>query len=161
MQVNELMNTYALKWFGITRSLHLLYQIKSAEIAGFKHNYFRIPHVPHPVFTQTPRSFFKKDITLLSDNLKYAFRDTAQFSSIFLSNHLQIKAQKAVLLGTDEVIMLNGETDYGLYFLWKMKTLLQGKKRFLCLQAVDKFSDAKRLKIYEFLDTLLDLSPDL
>lgn len=159
MRVNDLLNTYALKWLGITRSLHLLYQMKSAEVAGYSHKYFRVPHVPHPVLTSTPRSFFSKNETLLVENLKYRFRDTQQFSSIFLANHLQIRENKAVLKDTREVLMLNGETDYSFVFHQKMRMLKSGKKRFICLQAVDKFSEIKRKEIYSYLDNLLGLDP--
>ncbi|MCC5926219.1 MAG: Stealth CR1 domain-containing protein [Bacteroidetes bacterium] len=157
MNVNALMNSLALKWFGITRSLHLLYQIRSAQLAGLKHKYFRIPHIPHPVKKETLVHFFKKNESLLSENLKYPLRDTAQFSSFFLANHIEIMKGTAVLKGTKEVLMLNGETDYGFYYSWKMNTLKKGKKRFLCIQAIDKFSEAKKTEIYGYLDNLLDL----
>ncbi|KPQ00691.1 MAG: Protein of unknown function (DUF3184) [Bacteroidetes bacterium HLUCCA01] len=155
VRINKHISKAALSVFGITRSLHLLYQMRSAQAAGFKRNYFRIPHVPHPVFKPTLVNFFNKNEAVLTGNLKYPFRDARQFSSIFLANHLHIADHKAILKDTGEVVMLNGETDYGPFFTFKFNKMTGPGKRFVCLQAMDKFSTAKKQQIYTWLDRLL------
>lgn len=158
-QLNRLLNTYALKWLGITRSQHLLYQMRSAELAGFSDRYYRAPHVPHPVRTRIAADFFAEHPDLLTSNIQYKLRDTKQFSVVYLSNHLEIKQNKARLEHTRDVLMLNGETDYELIFNRKFKALKNGQKRFLCLQAVEKFDERKRVLIFDYLDALLGLEP--
>jgi hypothetical protein len=88
MKLNNVVSIFAKKVFGITRSMHLLLQIRSAKLAGFNRHYYRAPHVPHPIRTDTLKDFFKENPSLFEANIKYRFRNMDQFSSINLANHL-------------------------------------------------------------------------
>ena len=58
IQMNNSISFVAKKLFGITRSMNLLLQIRSAQLSGLQNKYFRVPHVPHPIQTETLRNFF-------------------------------------------------------------------------------------------------------
>ena len=61
----------------------------SAKLAGTK-NYLRRFHTPVPVRKSTLNNFFKNN-NILSDNIKFRFRDEKQFIISSLSEHLEIK----------------------------------------------------------------------
>ncbi|NIU02035.1 MAG: hypothetical protein GWN01_14335, partial [Nitrosopumilaceae archaeon] len=74
--------------------------------------YFRIPHVPHPVITDSLKTFFAENPGLFEENIQYRFRNRDQFSAIFLANYLEISRQNAVLRDAEDALMLNGEIDF-------------------------------------------------
>lgn len=153
LQLNRLVSHFLKKTFNITRSMHLLLQIRSAEAAGFKNKYFRLPHVPHPIHTGTLDSFFSEHEELLTENIKYHFRDTKQFNSIYLSHHLEIKKNNAILIKNEQDVMLNGELDFSFILKKKMKRIKNNSARFLCLQGYEKFSKTVQIMLHkEFLE---------
>lgn len=152
LQLNRLASHFLKKTFNITRSMHLLLQIRSAEAAGFKDQYFRLPHIPHPIYTGTLRTFFTKHEEKLAENIKYHFRDTKQFNSIYLSHHLEIKKNNAILIKNEQDIMLNGELDISFILNKKMKRIKSDSTRFLCLQGYEKFNKTVQEMLHnEFL----------
>jgi hypothetical protein len=65
------------------------FQQTSAKLAGTK-NYLRRFHTPVSVRKSTLNNFFKNN-NILSDNIKFRFRNKKQFIISSLSEHLEIK----------------------------------------------------------------------
>ena len=150
--------SYAVKRFlGITRSMHLLLQIRSAKLAGLNDKYYRAPHVPHPIHTKTLKNFYKKHPGLFQENIKYRFRNTDQFSSIYLANHLEIAGQNAVLRNDDDFLMINGETDFKIFLKMKLNWIANQKVKFVCVQGFEKFSEKQRNQVHRVFKQILGM----
>lgn len=156
LMLNDVGSVVAKNILGITRSMHLLLQIKSAELAGFTDQYFRIPHVPHPIITDTLKNFFAENPALFEENIQYRFRNRDQFSAIFLAHHLEIKNQNAVLRDADDSLMLNGEIDFLPLINMKLKKIKDDRILFVCLQGLEKFNKYYRHKIEYAFDSIFD-----
>lgn len=154
MKLNNMVSVIAKKVFGITRSMHLLLQIRSAKLAGFDRHYFRAPHVPHPIRTDTLKDFFNEHPSLFEANIKYRFRNMDQFSSINLANHLEIKNGHAVLRDAIDNIMINSEMDFSATIHKKLEKMDKREARFVCLQGFESFNEDHRERITETLDRL-------
>jgi hypothetical protein len=155
LEVNRLGNYLAKHFLGITRSMHLLLQMRSAQVAGFRDMYYRAPHVPHPVRTETLQEFFALHPGLFEDNIRYRFRNMEQFSAIFLSSHLEIKHGNAILQKPQAHMMINGETDLELSIRLKLRKISDDEIRFLCLQGFEFFSGSQRAVIRRTLNNHL------
>ncbi|WP_234567361.1 stealth family protein [Rhodohalobacter sp. 614A] len=156
LMLNDVGSVVAKNVLGITRSMHLLLQIKSAELAGFSEQYFRIPHVPHPIVTDTLKTFFTKNPELFEENIQYRFRNRDQFSAIFLAHHLEIKEDNAVLRDAGDSLMLNGEIDFLPLINLKLKKIKGDRILFVCLQGLEKFNKYYRQKIEYAFDSMFD-----
>ncbi len=156
MKLNDLLTWFARRFLGITRTMHLLLQMRSARLAGSTRYYFRSPHIPHPVETGTLKTFFEKYPHVLEENLRYRIRNTAQFSAIFLAHHLEINSDKAVLEGNTDQVMLNGEMDTRMQLLKKLRVLENQEVRFACLHAFDQFSKEHQQRITHLIDELIE-----
>jgi hypothetical protein len=159
MAVNNLVTYLAGRLLGITRSMHLLYQMRSAALAGFDRRYFRTPHVPHPVYTETVSRFFEQNPGLFNENIKYPFRDTDQFSSIYLAHHLEIKNDNAILKNEDEYLMINGEMDISRIILNKLNKIKNQEVSLVCLQGVEKVDESLFIELETYLKQLFKPSP--
>lgn len=155
MKMNHFISKVAKKLFGITHSMHLLYQIKSAEMAGFKRVYYRAPHVPQPVQTQTLKDFFAENNDVFEQNIKYKFRNADQYSAIYLANHLELKHKNAELKKAGGYIMLNGERDFSWQLRSKLRQIKKGKVHFTCLHGIESLKEADRSYVFGALDRFL------
>lgn len=153
--LNRLYSRLLRSFFGITRSLHHLQQIRSAELAGMDERYFRFPHVPHPLRRSTLESYFSGFPKQFEDNILYKIRDAKQFSSVFLAHYLEISANNADLNDTANVTMLNGELDGSFFLNKKLKKIMQGNCTFLSLQGFENFSKSRRGRIRKVLDGII------
>lgn len=138
MKINKLLNHILKKMLGITRSMHLQQQMRSARLAGFKEEYFLSPHVPHPIRTATLKHFFESNIDAFEKNIVYRFRNTDQFLAVSLAHHLEIKNQNALLENDSDTIMIQGEMDFFVTIRWKLNKIKKKKARFLCLQGAER-----------------------
>ncbi len=145
------------KLLGITRSMHLLLQIRSAEQAGFTRRYFRVDHVPHPVHKPVLESFYDKNPELFTQNIRYRFRDMEQFSSIYLAYHLKIAQDEAELVPSDDVLMIHGEMDRPMWLDRKLRRIGEQDVRFLSLQGIEKMNDRYRRRLEDVLTELTGL----
>lgn len=152
MGLNNLFSIAAKRFIGVTRSMHLLLQIRSSELAGFTNQYFRVPHVPYPVRKSTLENFFRQNPELFKKNVRYKFRSTEQFSAIFLADHLEIKDNNAVLKAPEGVMTLHGELDTFFILRHKLKRINQGKITFLSLQGFESFKKGQQESIKKCLD---------
>lgn len=156
IQINNLVSSLAKKLFGITRSMNLLLQIRSAQLAGFDNRYYRVPHVPHPVRKRTLEEFFEENPGVFSENIKYKFRNLEQFNGIYLANHLEIRKGEAKLKDSSDVVMLNGEMDFTFNLKKKIQKIEDKDVRFICLQGFEMFKENQRVAIKSVLDKLLE-----
>ena len=156
IKLNQLASYISKKLFGITRSMHLLQQIKSAQLAGFEKKYYRTPHVPHPVIKSTLSEFFEENMDAFESNIQYKFRNMQQFSAIFLAYHLEILRENVVLKQPDDFLMLNGELDISLTLRSKLSKIERGDVKFICIQGYEKYSMANQHKISKLLETILN-----
>lgn len=157
MKINDFVSEISRKYFRITRSMHLLLQIKSALNAGFQEKFYRSPHVPHPVRRKTIDEFFENNPELFKHNIQYKFRSTDQFSSIFLANHLEIAGQSSILRKANDAITINGEMEIRFTFWLKINRIKKKKVKFLCLQAVENLSEYQKEQLYSMLRRRLDM----
>jgi len=148
---NDIVSKVAKKLFGITRSLNLLLQSRSAALAGFKKKYFMVPHVPHPLISGSQQKFFEENSEVYSRNIKYKFRSTNQVSGVYLGHHLEIARDNAITLDTTGVKMLNGETDVDITLKRKLKEIREGKMMFTCLQGYEFFKPHQKKIIHSTL----------
>lgn len=156
IQINNYFSNVAKKLFGITRSMNLLLQIRSAQLAGFENRYFRAPHVPHPIRKSTLKQFFDENPNLFRDNIKFKFRNLEQFNGIYLANHLEIRNGAAKLKDTSDIVMLNGEMDFRFNISKKIQMIRDENVRFACLQGFEKFKKDQKKAIDDVLNSLMD-----
>lgn len=157
MYSSRLANFLTGKLLGITRTMHLLLQMRSAGLAGLSENYFRVKHVPHPVHKPILAFFFDENPERFERNIRYRFRDTEQFSAIFLAYHLKIAQDEAELLPSDGVMMIHGEMDRWLWLRRKIRRIERGDVRFLSLQGMEKMSVRIRNRLEDVLAELTGL----
>jgi hypothetical protein len=145
------------KLLGITRTMHLLLQMRSAELAGFNRRYFRVEHVPHPVHKPVLEVFFEEHGELFERNIRYRFRDIEQYSAIFLAYHLKISRGEAELVPPDDVMMVHGEMDRPLWLDRKLRRIERQQVRFLSLQGLESMNDRYRRRLEDVLTELTGL----
>lgn len=153
--LNNIISRFAKSVLGITRSMHLLKQMKSAQRAGYTEKYFRAPHVPHPMRKSTLAAYYENYPEALKQNVRWRFRSLEQFSSIFLANHLEIAAGKAQLKEEKKALMFNPELDFGFSIRRKLRQIERGEARFGCLQAVEKLSESHQKELKAVLEKRL------
>ncbi len=153
----RLANYLTKKLLGITRTMHLLLQVRSARLAGYSRNYYRVDHVPHPVHKPVLASFFEKNPDLFEQNIRYRFRDIEQFSAIFLAYHLKIAQDEAELVPPDDVMMVHGEMDGKLWLGRKIRRIENGNVRFLSLQAIERMQKKHRRRLEDVLTDVTGL----
>ncbi len=151
LQVSRLTNYLTKKLLGITRTMHLLLQMRSAKLAGFSRKYYRVDHVPHPVYKSVLEGFFEEHGELFDRNIRYRFRDIEQFSAIFLAYHLKIAKEEAELVPPDEVMMVHGEMDLPLWLDRKIRRIENSEVRFISLQGIEKMHKLYRRRLEDVL----------
>ncbi|MCC5940672.1 MAG: Stealth CR1 domain-containing protein [Balneolaceae bacterium] len=155
LKINEIISILSKKVLGITRSMHLLQQIKSAQLAGFEKKYYRTPHVPHPIIKSSLSEFFRVNQESFEANIQYKFRNMEQFSAVFLAHHLEIVKGNVVLKKPYDFLMLNGELDISITLKPKLKKIKNRDVKFICLQGFEKYSRLNQKNIIEVLEDIL------
>ncbi|MEX1011522.1 MAG: stealth family protein [Balneolaceae bacterium] len=159
MKFSKTMNLLVKKVLGINRTMHHLQQIRSAQAAGFRNRYFRLFHMPHSLRKTTLETFFRENPELFENNIRYPFRDTNQFSAVFLGSSLEFNLGAMELTVPEGMLMINGETDRGIWMRRKLKRLASGDVRFLCLQSFEQLPEKWRQRIEYVLQESLGLKP--
>ncbi|WP_069132424.1 stealth family protein [Rhodohalobacter halophilus] len=152
IKLNHIFSRFVKKFLGITRSLNLLTQIRSAKLANFADRYFYTPHVPHPIRTKTVSDFYKAHPKTFENNIQHKFRSTDQHTIQYLANHIEIKKGNALLKPPDDVLMINGESDFRFMISKKIKRIKKGDVKFLCIQGFESIDD----ELQDELHTLLN-----
>lgn len=131
---------------------HRKVQENSALKAGFNRIYFHLPHVPFGNYKSIYENFFVKHEDLLINNIKYHFRDDAQFWPVSLSAHILIKNFDVVFDNTLKALNINGS----FHNRNKVEKLIRqvqknSKTVFLCLQSLDITPDNTRKRLLKWL----------
>lgn len=155
IKLNNLFSRFVKKFLGITRSLNLLMQIRSAKLAGFKKKYFYTPHVPHPIHLKTVGNYYKNNPTIFEENIKYPFRSTDQHTIQYLANHLEIKKESANIIPPDDTVMINGETDIKLTISRKIERIKNGEIMFLSLQGFESLAQNSKKSVRNLLNQMI------
>ncbi|MCH8558481.1 MAG: Stealth CR1 domain-containing protein [Balneolia bacterium] len=149
--IQDIISKLAKKFLGITRSLNLLLQSRSAALAGFEKKYFMVPHVPHPLYRDSQKEFFEQNPDIFTKNIKYKFRSTNQISGVYLGHHLELSRDNAITLDTTGAKMLNGETDVDLVLKRKLDEIRTGRMMFTCLQGYEFYHPHQKKMIHTAL----------
>ena len=158
MMAERAANYVAKNVFGVTRTMHLLLQIRSARLAGFSGRYYRFNHVPHPLRKSVLERFFSEHPDLFENNIRYRLRDTDQFSAIFLAHHLEIKENRAILEKDDDVLMIHGEIDPSFILDRKIRKIEKNEVKFLSLQGVEKFENKNLRRLEKVLEKITGMN---
>ncbi len=154
IRLNNLLSRFLKRFFGITRSLNLLLQIRSARLAGFKKKYFYTPHVPHPIKTETVKNFYSNHQGLFEENIRYKFRNTDQHTLQYLANHLELQNGNAQIQPPDDALIINGETDFKFIIMSKIKKVERGDLKFLCVQGFEAIQPEAQEKLNRLLKSM-------
>lgn len=155
IKLNNLFSRLVKKFLGITRSLNLLIQIRSAKLADFKKKYFYSPHVPHPIHLKTVEDFYKSNPKIFEENIKYPFRSTNQHTIQYLANHLEFKKNSANVIPPDDALMINGETDIKFTIRKKVERIKNGEIKFLSLQGFESLGKQSQKNILDLLNQII------
>lgn len=133
---------------------HTIAQMLSAKILGMD-QFFEIHHYPHIVDKNILKSHLLNHPQLLTEQIKYKFRDVAQVNPITLMNHLKIQKGEAILKPNTSINYLKNESSVEDFILaLEDKTIKYG-----CIQSLDLLESDLYIKIsqamrHKFLDYL-------
>ncbi|WP_105245975.1 Stealth CR1 domain-containing protein [Psychrobacter sp. Marseille-P5312] len=143
------------KFFGTPiQPRHTIAQMLSAKILGMD-QFFEIHHYPHIVDKNILKSHLLSHPQLLTEQIKYKFRDVAQVNPITLMNHLKIQKGEASLKPNTSINYLKNESSVEDFILaLEDKTIKYG-----CIQSLDLLESDLYIKIsqamrHKFLDYL-------
>ncbi|MGM0506864.1 MAG: stealth family protein [Bacteroidota bacterium] len=156
LQWNRLLSQVTKELFGITRSMHHLLQMRSAQLAGLQKRYFRFPHLPRPLRKSALESFFERHPGVLEKNIAHRFRSHDQFSSVFLGSYLNILQNQAVVRMPNDYTMINGEVDPAPLVRRKIRRVEGHEVNFLTLQGIERLRDTIREELYHRLDQYMN-----
>ena len=142
---------------------HTIAQMLSAKILGMN-QFFEIHHYPHIVDKNTLKSHLLNHPQLLTEQIKYKFRDMAQVNPITLMNHLKIQKGEASLKPNTSINYLKNENSVEDFIL----ALEDRTIKYGCIQSLDllesdlykKISQAMRHKFLAYLPASLIASTD-
>ena len=135
---------------------HTLAQMLSAKILGMD-KFFEIHHYPHIVDRNILKDYLLNHPQLLTEQIRYKFRDVAQVNPITLMNHLKIQNSEANLKPDTSVNYLKNESSVDDFI-----TALEDKSiKYGCIQSLDllepdshkKISQAMKHKFFAYLPT--------
>lgn len=155
VKLNNLFSRFIKKFFGITRSLNLLMQIRSAKLANFDKEYFYTPHVPHPIQLKTVENYYHNNPKIFEENIKYPFRSTNQHTIQYLAHHLEIKKGSATLKPPEDSLMINGETDVKFTIKRKIKRIKNGEIKFLSIQGFESLGRQSQKDVHDLLNQMI------
>lgn len=137
-------------------------QALSARMAGYQARYFKVPHLPHPMFKSLLKSYFEANPEQLEQNIGYAFRSEHQFLADSLVTHLALKAGRAVRTQGLETMRFKPE-DYREPGLSQMLNTITEREdiKFACLQSLEGCSDALRERLFAWLDAWIGKPADV
>lgn len=125
----------------------------SAELAGFKNKYLRLPHNPHPILKSLLKEFFENNPDVFERNIKYPFRSKTQFLTQSLAAHLAFNNNKAIIDNKYKTIRLKLYKMSLPVLIIKLFTADCNKNiAFACLQDLDNVKVNIRNKIFNWLD---------
>lgn len=134
------------------RPMHLLAQYRAAALAGLRGTYFEAAHAPHPVNTETLKSYFKKNPEIFRKNIQPKFRHLNQFVTHPLANSLEIKERNYVICQDNDYYCMgfsNVDEDDQKN---QVNNLINGSYKFLCLQSIEYAAPDVMSNVLDFLN---------
>ncbi|WP_350656277.1 Stealth CR1 domain-containing protein [Psychrobacter sp. S1-30-MNA-CIBAN-0213] len=111
---------------------HTTAQMLSAQILNMN-QFFEIHHYPHMVDKTTLKNYLLSNVQLLSEQIKYRFRDVAQFNPITLTNHLKIQQKEACLKPPTTINYLKNKSGVENF----ITNLQKDEVKYGCIQSLD------------------------
>lgn len=139
---------------------HWLTQINTAKLMGWKNFFFHLAHVPFPLRQNTLELFFTKYPALLRANIRFAFRNLAQFWPVLLAENLEIKQKNVIFDSSLQAIMVHGSFHPYNKIQARLKKAEKNKKvAFFCVQSLDQAPKATHDLIINWLNNRIILDP--
>ena len=111
---------------------HTIAQMLSAKILGMT-QFFEIHHYPHIVDKNILRDYLRQHPKLLTEQIKYKFRDVAQVNPITLMNHLKIQKGEADLRPDIAINYLKNDASTEAF----LSALDDSNIKYGCIQSLD------------------------
>ncbi len=125
----------------------------SAQLGGFRRDYYKMQHVPYPFVRSTLEEYFGRHPQVLERDLAYPFRRLGQFRAECLAAHLEIAAGRAILDNRLRVVQLKP----GQQAPWRLRRKMAEAERdartaFACVQSLDRAPPELHARIAGWLD---------
>ena len=112
-------------------------QWNAARLLGNTFRYFRSGHTPLALDKKTLKNFFESHPQVLTQNIKYRFRNYNQFNTVALANHLEFQRGNRNV-DTTQAIYVQPHNHHKNYLERKFeKVANQNQKLFLCVQSLE------------------------
>ena len=112
-------------------------QSKAANIAGFHNNYFKSYHCGRPQIKSVIKDFYDKNPQILTNQIRYKFRDVRQYMPYSLCWHLLIKENLYFESSSNKLVEINKSRN------------LSAKKLKKILRSIDSKAEVKFLNIQD------------
>ncbi|WP_181408048.1 Stealth CR1 domain-containing protein [Pararhizobium mangrovi] len=128
---------------------HRRSQERAAELLGLSEAYLFAEHHPHPLDRRRLERFHAEHPQVLSEQVRYRFRDAAQYNSVALSNNLEVIAGGTVVEPPPPLAYLRPGMRRGIDAF--LAAIGEPSVPFGCVQSLDRFSSTMRREIHEAL----------
>ena len=133
---------------------HTLAQMLSAKILGMN-QFFEIHHYPHVVDKNIFKNYLLNHPALLTEQIRYKFRDVAQVNPITMMNHLKIQQGEADLKPSTAINYLKDKNSVENFLVaLEDKTIKYGCIQSLDLLDPDLYKKVSQAMKHKFLDYL-------
>jgi hypothetical protein len=119
------------------RPKHLIAQEIGSALAGLRERFFHVLHRPHPLRRSVIEAFHQENPDVLPRQLKYRFRNVAQYHAVSLSNGLELAAGTAIVEPQIEIAYMTPEKPKSPASFLNM-VRREGVK-FGCVQSLEQF----------------------
>jgi len=128
-------------------------QERSAQLAGFDREFYRLYHNPYPMRVSVLRDFFAARPELLARNVGYRLRSNDQFKTECLATHLEIARGDALLDNRLQTVQLKPGPQSRTRMRLKMWLADRDpRKAFVCAQSIETASPQAQADIVAWLD---------
>ena len=140
------------------KSININPEINGAKITGNYNQYFNFAHAPLPLRRDIQEAFYFKYPELLSENVKYKFRNNKQFGPGIIVVHLTSQCGNAIVIEGDDSEMIMPRKGGLMDNKGKFQNLNSDKIRFLCFQDLfflKEENPSEFMEVKEYLDKLI------
>jgi hypothetical protein len=131
------------------RPKHWIAQEVGSQLAGMTDGFFHVLHRPHPLRRSVMQAFHEENPDILRAQMKYRFRNVAQYNPVSLSNGLELVAGTAVVeTPADVAYMVPDKRKSPASFL---DVVRREDVPFGCVQSLEQFPPAVRAATYAAL----------
>lgn len=155
MLVSGLANHVLERILGRQRPMHILPQIRSAQMAGITGHFLKTHHIPFPVLRSTIEGYFEENPAAMTANIQHRFRNMRQFNTMPLSVHLEIASNNHVFESDSEHLTLAFTGRKAPAATQALSDIERNHPRFLCLQSLDRASEKQRERVHRLLRSVI------